>query len=256
MLIATSTSEARQKQRLVHVNGKDYTLSEYVGAAPVRGKYVEGNEVNDNGLPQGFLVEQPPGSVTLPHFHETNQFQVFVDGSGSMGKHAAEPLTVQYANGHTPYGPIAAGANGVTYFTLRQRWDPGAKYMPGARDKLSKGNQRTRLKGGIPKTDAKTRSALLRPEAEIVFEPEADGMAAWIYRFGPGQQCEMPPATGTGGQYLVVTAGELVQDNKVYDKWSTLFVTNDEVAPTIAASDLGLDLLVLQFPAHTGPDKS
>ena len=123
MLIATSTSEARQKQRLVHVNGKDYTLSEYVGAAPVRGKYVEGNEVNDNGLPQGFLVEQPPGSVTLPHFHETNQFQVFVDGSGSMGKHAAEPLTVQYANGHTPYGPIAAGANGVTYFTLRQRWD-------------------------------------------------------------------------------------------------------------------------------------
>ena len=66
----------------------------------------------------------------------------------------------------------------------------------------------------------------------------------------------MPPATGTGGQYLVVTAGELVQDNKVYDKWSTLFVTNDEVAPTIAASDLGLDLLVLQFPAHTGPDKS
>ena len=49
MLIATSTAEARQKQRLVHVNGHDYTLSEYVGAAPLRGKYVEGNEKNDNG---------------------------------------------------------------------------------------------------------------------------------------------------------------------------------------------------------------
>ena len=113
MPIATTTADALQNQRQVHVNGRDYTLSEYVGAAPVRGKYVAGNESNDNGLPQGFLVEQPPGSITLPHFHETNQFQVFVDGSGHMGKHAAEPLTVQYANGHTPYGPIVAGDAGV-----------------------------------------------------------------------------------------------------------------------------------------------
>ncbi|MEM8976742.1 MAG: hypothetical protein AAGD43_32230 [Pseudomonadota bacterium] len=253
MLIATSTAEARQKQRLVHVNGHDYTLSEYVGAAPLRGKYVEGNEKNDNGLPQGFLVEQPPGSVTLPHFHETNQFQVFVDGTGSMGKHAAQPLTVQYANGHTPYGPIVAGESGVTYFTLRQRWDPGAKYMPGARDKLSKGNQRTRLKGGIPATASDARAAMSDPESETIFDLEDDGMAAWIFRFGPDQACEMPPAAGTGGQYLVVTAGELIRDGAVYDKWSTLFVTADEKQPTIHATAQGLDLLVLQFPAQPDP---
>ncbi len=254
MLIATSTAEARQKQRLVHVNGHDYTLSEYVGAAPLRGKYVEGNEKNDNGLPQGFLVEQPPGSVTLPHFHETNQFQVFVDGTGSMGKHAAQPLTVQYANGHTPYGPIVAGETGVTYFTLRQRWDPGAKYMPGARDKLSKGNQRTRLKGGIPTTTPDVRATLAHPDCETIFDREDDGMAAWIFRFGPDQACEMPPAAGTGGQYLVVTAGELIRDGAVYDKWSMLFVTADEEQPTIHATAEGLDLLVLQFPAQPGPD--
>ena len=118
MLIATSTAEAKQKQRLVHVNGHDYTLSEYVGAAPLRGKYVEGNEVNDNGLPQGFLVEQPPGSVTLPHFHETNQFQVFVAGTGRMGKMAARPLSVQFAGGHTPYGPIVAGDDVRTWIAL------------------------------------------------------------------------------------------------------------------------------------------
>ncbi|MEM6496637.1 MAG: hypothetical protein AAF709_07920 [Pseudomonadota bacterium] len=256
MLIATSTAEARQKQRLVHVNGHDYTLSEYVGAAPLRGKYVEGNEKNDNGLPQGFLVEQPPGSVTLPHFHETNQFQVFVEGTGSMGKQAAQPLTVQYANGHTPYGPIVAGDSGVTYFTLRQRWDPGAKYMPGSRDKLTSGNQRTRLKGGIPATEPGVRAALAHPESEVVFEPEEDGMAAWFFRFGPEQSCEMPSAAGTGGQYLVITAGELVRDGAVYDKWSTLFVTADEEQPTIEATAEGLDLLVLQFPEQPGPVQS
>jgi hypothetical protein len=248
MLIATSTTEAKQKQRQVHVNGRDYIISEYVGSAPKRGNYVEGNEVNDNGLPQGFLVEQPPGAVTLPHFHETNQFQVFVDGIGSMGKHTAQPLTVQYANGHTPYGPIKATETGVKYFTLRQRWDPGAKYMPGARDKLNKGNQRTRLKGNIPLTSGSELAALRAPVIETIFEREADGMAAWLYRLGPDTQTVTPDPAGTGGQYLIVAAGALGLAGKTYDKWSTLFVTDEEPAPAISATAAGLDLLVLQFP--------
>ena len=124
MLHITTAAEAAARQRQVHVNGRDYTLAEYIGAAPVRGHYVAGNETNDNGLPQGFLVHQPPNAVTPAHFHEPNQFQVFVDGTGRMGAHPASPLTVQYANGHTPYGPIVAGDQGVKYFTLRQRLIP------------------------------------------------------------------------------------------------------------------------------------
>jgi len=248
MPIATSTAEAMQNQRQVHVNGRDYTLSEYVGAAPLRGKYVEGNEANDNGLPQGFLVEQPPGSVTLPHFHETNQFQVFVDGIGSMGKHQARPLTVQYANGHTPYGPIKATETGVKYFTLRQRWDPGAKYMPGARDKLTKGNQRTRIKADIPLTSNADRAALSAPATETIFAREDDGMAAWLWRLGANQTMTTPDPAGTGGQYMVVAAGSLTRDGKIYDKWSILFAMPDEAPLTITATPDGLDLLILQFP--------
>jgi len=248
MLIATSTAEAAQNQRQVHVNGRDYTLSEYVGAAPLRGTYVEGNEVNDNGMPQGFLVNQPPGAVTLPHFHETNQFQVFVDGIGSMGKHEARPLTVQYANGHTPYGPITASETGVKYFTLRQRWDPGAKYMPGARDKLNKGNQRTRIKANIPLTETADRAALAAPRAETIFAREDDGMAAWLYRLGANQHVITPDVSGTGGQYLLVAAGSLTRAGKIYDKWSILFAMPDEEPLTITATPDGLDLLILQFP--------
>jgi hypothetical protein len=253
MLIATSTAQALENQRQVVVNGRDYTLSEYVGAAPVRGQYFDGNEANDNGLPQGFLVEQPPGAVTLPHFHETNQFQVFVEGIGRMGKHPAAPLTVQYANGHTPYGPIVASETGVKYFTLRQRWDPGAKYMPGARDLLMKGNQRTRLKAGIATTTEEARARLEAPEAEAIFPREADGMAAWIYRFDAGQRATMPDAQASGGQYLLVAEGSLVLDVTTYEKWSMVFVTRDEAAPTIEAGGEGLDLLVLQFPEKPGP---
>ena len=49
---------------------------------------------------EGYLVA--PGAVTPAHFHEPNQFQVFVEGHGRIGAHPVTPLTVQYANGHTP----------------------------------------------------------------------------------------------------------------------------------------------------------
>lgn len=248
MLLVTPTSRALGNQRQVHVNGHDYTLNEYIGAMPLRGRYVDGNEQNDNGLPQGFLVHQPPGAVTPPHFHETNQFQVFVEGSGRMGKQVATPLTVQYANGHTPYGPIEAGANGVRYFTLRQRWDPGAKYMPQSRDKLRKGNQRTRIKADMPVADDALRRSRTDILVDTVFAPEDDGLAACLYRLGPRGHAVLPDPVGGGGQYLIVAGGAMLVDGATLDRWSTLYLTDDEPAVGATAGEDGLDLLVLQFP--------
>ena len=248
MLLATPTSKAEKSQRQVHVNGHHYILSEYVGNMPLRGKYVEGNEKNDNGMPQGFLVYQPPGSVTPPHFHETNQFQVFVDGSGSMGKYAAAPLTVQYANGHTPYGPIVAGEEGVRYFTLRQQWDPGAKYMPQSRGKLQKGNQRTRIKANIPVYSDGERAERQTVRVESIFESEADGLSAGIYYLSEGDSHTLPSPSSTGGQYLVVASGVMIYDGKSFDRWSTIYVAPDEEAFEVRAGSEGLDILLLEFP--------
>lgn len=178
MLIVTSASEAAARSRQVHVNGRDYRLDEYVGAAPKKGHYVAGNESNDDGRPQGFLVHQPPNAVTPAHFHEPNQFQVFVGGSGRMGAAPAKPLTIQYANGHTPYGPIVAGDEGVQYFTLRQRWDPGAKYLPASKDLLRKGGQRTRLKSGVGVATEEERRVRTATVVDVLMPEEADGLAA------------------------------------------------------------------------------
>jgi hypothetical protein len=248
MLLATATEEAAKNERRVHVNGHDYVLREYVGAMPLNGTYVEGNEKNDNGMPQGFLVHQPPGSVTPAHFHETNQFQVFVDGSGHMGKRAAAPLAVQYANGHTPYGPITAGADGVRYFTLRQAWDPGAKFLPQSRDRLVKGKQRTRLAANVAVYDDDTRAGRRETAVETVIEMEADGLAASFHRLEPSVRRTLSdPSTG-GGQYLVVAGGTLDHQGNRLDRWSTVFVSHDEPAYEVSAGAEGLDLLVLQFP--------
>lgn len=248
MHIITTAAEAAAKARQVHVNGRDYTLCEYVGAAPKRGQYVPGNEVNDNGLPQGFLVHQPPNAVTPAHFHEPNQFQVFVDGIGRMGSQPAVPLTVQYANGHTPYGPIVASETGVKYFTLRQQWDPGAKYMPASREFLQTGRQRTRLKGGIKQAIEDERRARTEQVLEPVIPLEADGLAAWIMRLGPNGEMMLPDPRVGGGLYLIVTAGTAVSDGRELDRLSTILLSADEIARPVRAGASGLDMLVLQFP--------
>jgi hypothetical protein len=248
MLLATSATDAIQRSRQVEVNGREYTLAEYIGAVPQKGVYVEGNEVNDNGLPQAFLVIQPPGAVTPAHFHEPNQFQVFVAGEGRIGAFPTTPLTVQYANGHTPYGPIVAFGSGVQYFTLRQRWDPGAKYLPASREKLVKGNQRARVKGGLSVNTQAQRMERSATAIDIVFAVEPDGLAAWLYRMGPKQSCSLPDPAKGGGQYLVVASGGMVSRSVDYARHSVAFISPDEAAVSVEAGETGLDLLVLQFP--------
>ena len=248
MIDGKATDEAAKGAAEIDVLGQTYRLTGFVGAAPVRGTYVEGNEANDTGGPQGFLVEQPAGAVTAPHFHETNQFQVFVGGSGSFGKHALAPLTVQYANGHSPYGPVAAGPDGLDYFTLRARWDPGAKYMPRSRGKLIKGNQRQRLVAGIPTDstdDLKRRSGA---DFEMFLMAEDDGLAGFLGRLGPGASACVPSVPKSGGQYWVVVGGSMMLEGRSYPRLSCLFATADQPPTIVAAGDGGLELLVLQFP--------
>ena len=247
MLIATSISQANERRRIVDVHGQDYLLHEFVGAVPRRGTYVEGNESNDNGLPQGFLVSQPPGSVTPPHFHETNQFQVFVGGSGRLGKRRADPVTVQFAGGHTPYGPIAAEDRGLQYFTLRQAWDPGAKYMPAMRSRLVRGRQRQRLAPHVERPDGAALGSLDAPLVETLIEHDPDGMGAELVRLGPGMRTARP--CGGGGQYQVVIGGALVHEGAELPRLSCRFATADERECELEAGGSGAAVLVLQFPA-------
>jgi redox-sensitive bicupin YhaK (pirin superfamily) len=186
--------------------------------------------------------------VTPAHFHEHNQFQVFVEGEGRIGAHPTTPVTVQYANGHTPYGPIVASAAGVQYFTLRQRWDPGAKYLPASREKLVTGNQRARVKGGLRVSTEAERMERRTEAIDTIFATELDGLAGWLYRLGPKQTCALPEPTKGGGQYLVVASGAMVSGGIEYARHSVGFIAPDETAFTVAAGATGLDLLVLQFP--------
>jgi len=249
MLISTSAETAATRESVHMVDDQPYIGREYIGESPKPG--TPGYGTNMAGAagtgPQAYLVIQPPGSVTRPHFHQTNQFQLFVGGSGRVGKVRVDPVTVQYAGANTPYGPIHAEDQGIDYFTLRQNWESGAKYLPERRDLLVKGQQRqvlgTATRGAISQDGA---------EEEPLFAPADDGLMAVALRLAPGASVTLPDASEGGGQYHVVLSGGLTRGDEIFGPLAVEFASADEGAVKVEAGAEGLELLVLRFPRVGG----
>ena len=86
--------------------------------------------------PMAFLVEKEPHAVTKPHFHEADQYQVILQGGGRLGTHDVGTVAVHYTDAWSAYGPIVAADEGISWFTLRNTWDSGARYMPARDDRV------------------------------------------------------------------------------------------------------------------------
>lgn len=233
ILVNSAAAAEATRRRFMTGDGLESSVVRYFGltasAAPKEPPQV------GTLYPVAFCVEQDPGTVSEPHFHQANQFQVFVEGGGFLGKAPIRPVTVQFAQAYTPYGPIVAGSEGIAYLTLRNGWDPGALYMPGAREQLKA-------------FEKKPRAVVANADDGVVIAPEEDGLAAWRHRAAPGASiCGPDPGSG-GGQYWVCLAGEDVSPAARMQRLSCLFLSHDEPARTATAGPDGLDMLVLQFP--------
>ena len=249
MLISTGTDAAKKTEATYMVDDQPYKGWEYIGTAPKPGTPGYGQDIAGAAVPQAYLVMQPPHSVTRPHFHRTNQFQVFVGGGGTVGKVRVDPLTVQYAGGNTPYGPIVADGAGVDYFTLRQTWDSGAKYLPANRDLLVKGKQRQVVgtkgaNGSAQRAGAATLDTLI--------EPTEDGLFVQCIALPAGAKHLLPDTAAGGGQYHVVVSGSLARDGARLPPLSVEFASSDEGAVEITAGPGGLELLLARFPRVNG----
>ena len=132
--------------------------------------------------PNVFLVDLPPESVLDPHFHRENQFQLFVKGEGSIGRHPIRPITVHYAGAFTGYGPLAAGPQGVSYFTIRPVYDTGAFYLPHARDDMVPGPKRNLHSRPVTPLDADALHGLQTPQLLDLIALQPDRIAARLLR--------------------------------------------------------------------------
>lgn len=249
MVMAAAGTQALKGRRLVQSGGtgERHWRTDFIG---------ERGNGETKRAPQAFLIEMSANEVIVPHFHEVDQFQVFVAGSGTLGR-AAEvihPIAVHYADHHTGYGPISAGPHGFSYFTLRANTDPGAVYLhrPGYREKLRPSAKRHGVAAGI---DLSTEPVLMG-RTDISVEsllgdiPGDDAPAAHLIRMGPGVAATGPDPRESGGQHWLILNGSLEFAGRNYTAWSTVFVAPGDAPLAHRSGPGGLEAVMLRFPLH------
>ena len=238
--VITIGSRAMQQARRRHKtlpNGTGYHRGEYMPEMK-----------DDPGAPHAFLVEQDPNTTILSHFHKQNQFQIIVGGGGLLGRHEVVPLLVHYAGAYTGYGPIVCGPQGVQYLTLRPRYDPGAEFMPEARELMVRGPKKHFSSEPIVQFDADALRAVTKVQHDALLPLEEDGLAASFYRLPPQVSVAcLSPATGQG-QYILVAGGSLQHAGQSLQPYESVYLTPDEPAFNMTATDDGAEVLLLQFP--------
>jgi hypothetical protein len=230
MPVIASAEDACPSRRRASSNGADFWLTTYIGA----NRYTSGAEASpDPGTiyPMAFLVEQDAGAIVGAHYHQADQFQVVVGGAGRLGHHDIAAPTVHFAGARSPYGPLSAGSDGLQYFTLRNGWDPGARYMEFA------GNRAT-----LRATPRRHREAT----GDIM--PAEDGLCARNHVLAPEERVTGPePSTGAG-QFWLVLSGNLLCEGRELPVRSCVFVDPNEPPFTAIAGATGLHVLTLQYP--------
>ncbi|MDN3986936.1 hypothetical protein [Zwartia vadi] len=257
MTTVVTREQARNERHHYRLpNGTDTWISSYVGVNSV--------ERRAKGLPTrtpesfppplepiAFLVEQGPNSVIPGHYHQADQFQVFVSGEGKFGIKPIEGLTVHYAMAFTPYAPIHADSTGVEYYTLRNGWDPGARWMPEHREAL-KGRTKSYRHGlgSIPPMigDADGPKSIEGVLMQPIVPAEDDGLMCALYQTTSEALISGPAPTTGRGQYWLVMRGQCEINGQQATERSLVFISPDESAPTINAGADGVAILLMQFP--------
>jgi rubredoxin len=197
--------------------------------------------------PQAFQIDYAPGRVLRTHFHDVDEFQVVVAGSGTLGRHALVPMSVHFARAFTAYGPIVAGPAGLSFLTLRaQRDSAGPQGLHDKRDAL------LQVPGRAPWQAC--------DQAHLAHGGTVLSVAALTHLAGPaGLSADMvhvpagaayrhtPPASG-GGQYAVLLEGALRLATRRVGATALAFMAPGDQAFEVRGGTHGAHLLVLGFP--------
>jgi hypothetical protein len=250
MILTADSSVAAQANRRRTGNGFHTT---FIGKN--RNTLKEGEAPPEANIvyPMAFLVEKDADAIVRPHFHAADQYQVIVQGGGRLGVHDVGTVSVHYTDAFSAYGPIVAAGEGISWFTLRNAWDPGARYMPAERAQLREARARFQHREATcgplaPLTDAEL-AALTDVSGAAVIEEAKDGLGTWRYTVQPSGVARGPdPSTG-GGQFWLVSSGTAhVPGGALLPVNSCVFVAPDDAALEMFAGPAGADLLCMQFP--------
>jgi hypothetical protein len=232
-----TADEARERRIYLSEGIGNVVYNDYWGEPPVVGTI--SNE------PQAFLVNLvDPNAALFVHFHDVDQFQIGVGGGGKIGVHEMGPVTVHYADAYTAYGPIKAGSEGLSFFTIRMAGAGGGWRMPGSRHLMP-----TRKPG----RNLTARLDLSKPapspgtaELEYLLPPHDDGLAVAAVRLGP--EAQLDPPESDSGRCMLVCSGALMHEGKMLPRNSLMRIEADDRPPSLVAASGGAVVLVMQFP--------
>ena len=198
--------------------------------------------------PTAALNRYEGAKVSNAHFHEVDQFQVIMEGSGEFGRHPVQPYCVHFSRAHTPYGPLHSDKDtGWGFIVLRSRFDPGAQRFPWALDKLKQIPDRrpwqVTVKVDFPPP---TQGVAMRDIAEIKDER---GLFTRALTMAAKTRTMTPDRLGGDGQYVVVVKGSLVHEGAERHAPVVVFVARDEPPIAIQAGAQGLEAIIMNFPA-------
>ena len=202
--------------------------------------------------PQAYTVRQEHQNITHAHYHQTEQWQVIVKGTGKLGRANVAPVALHFTDPYTAYGPIVPELEGVTYFTLRARSDPGACMLaaPGVKEAIRPSKRRFILKGASELRIGTPEAMRAREETalDVIVEQHTDGLAAWMLRLPPGAPAAWPADCGGAGRHLMVAAGTLIHEGKPLPDESLAVACAGEGGPDASAGPEGAEVLIMQYP--------
>lgn len=199
--------------------------------------------------PTIFMIEQPANSTLVAHFHRQNQFQLFVDGSGSIGRYELAPVTVHYAGAYTAYGPLLAGPRGLKYFTIRPVFESGGFAMPESHAQMRRGPRRHAQSEPIDVMSETRLKALSGPEDQVLIPVGADGMGAILTRLPPGASVAPTLLGQAESLFIVVLSGVMHHAGEELGRWESLFLNAGECFPELTAGPEGVEFVTLLTPA-------
>ena len=212
--------------------------------------------------PQAFLIEYGPGFMLQTHYHDVDEYQVVVGGNGTLGRHAIAPCTVHHARAWTPYGPIVAGPQGLSFLTLRaQRDSAGPRKLPEALAALQEVQERRPWQASeavtLPPAGDAAQATPLRGIAQ------AGGPVADVIVLPPDATHEVAMGSTDRGLYLALLRGTLHAGDGPCRAPAVAFVPLEAGPVRLTAGSDGAAALVLRFggggvsgphvPAADGP---
>lgn len=235
MIVTGTRSHSQERRRPIAVAESTFFKGEWMesGQDPVLS-------------PTVFLAEQPPDYTLQTHFHRQNQFQLFVEGTGTLGRVPVDAVTVHYAGAYTGYGPLLSGPQGLKYFTIRPVFDTGFIPATEAREKMVRGPKRhAQASLGVPWSEEQL-AALKSVEDHFAIPPEL-GLAARHLRLPPHARWQLTHVADSTGAFLFVLSGTAVAAGRQLSPWESVFASADETLDVVAG-DSGAELVALHVP--------